>query len=108
MGEGTLQVAVLGGVAGAVLESSLWWCRHSRAIMLTNQTITQVHVPDFELSHLKIYTICEMLELMKGRVLLIQRCRISTTQGINKITRRSPVRIQIDGTAEARGLKPVQ
>jgi hypothetical protein len=35
--------------------------------------------PGFRLAHLKIYSICELLELMKGPGLLIQSCRISMT-----------------------------
>jgi hypothetical protein len=38
----------------------------------------------------KIYIICELLEPVEGPVLLTQSCRISMTQGNNKITERSP------------------
>jgi hypothetical protein len=37
-----------------------------------------------------IYPICELLELVKGLVLQNQSCRISMTQGSNRISKRSP------------------
>ena len=43
-----------------------------------------------ELSHPQICIICKLLGCMQGPVLLIQSCRISTTQGDNRITGRSP------------------
>jgi hypothetical protein len=46
-------------------------------------------IQSYELAHPKTYTICEPLELIKGLVLLFQSCRISMTQGNNRITGRS-------------------
>jgi hypothetical protein len=58
-------------------------------------SITHAQIHGFGLAHPKIYIICELLGHMKGPVLLIQRCRIPMTQqGNNRITQRSPVRIQ--------------
>ena len=44
----------------------------------------------FESAHPIIYIICELLERVKGPVLQPQSCRISMTQGNNRITGRSP------------------
>ena len=43
-----------------------------------------------DLAHPKICIICEWLGCMKGPVLLIQSCRISMTQGNNRITGMRP------------------
>ena len=43
-----------------------------------------------ELAHPKIYIIYELLGCVKGPVLLIQSCKISMTQGNNRMTRRQP------------------
>lgn len=51
--------------------------------MPSSSAIIQAEVLDFELSHLKIYTIGEMLEPMEGKVLLIQSFKILMAQGIN-------------------------
>ena len=50
----------------------------------------QAQIQGFELAHTKIYIICELLEHIKGPVLLIQSCRISMTQGNNRMPQRSP------------------
>ena len=68
----------LGEFSGAVLESShlvvwvweSWWA----------DQVTQTHVQGFELAHLSIYLICELLEHVKG--LQIQSCRVSMIQGL--------------------------
>lgn len=39
-------------------------------LMMSISVTTQAHVQDFELAHLKIYIICELLEFMKGQVLI--------------------------------------
>ena len=63
-------------------------CR--RADGLTNSTTTQTQIQHFELFHPNIYSIYELLEHVKGPVLQIQSCRISMTQGNNRISERSP------------------
>ena len=42
------------------------------------------------MAHPNIYIICELLGCVKGLVLLIKTCKISMSQGNNRIT-RSPV-----------------
>ena len=56
--------------------------------MLTNSATTQAH--GFKLAQPTMHIIFELLEYVKGPVPLIQRCRISMTQGNNRITGRSP------------------
>nr|AAP78758.1 Ac1254 [Rattus norvegicus] len=46
--------------------------------------------PGFELTNPNIYPIYDLLDCVKGPVLQIQICRISTTQGNNIISERSP------------------
>jgi hypothetical protein len=55
---------------------------------------SQAQIQDFELAHLNIYLINELLEHMSKPVVLIQNHRISMTQGNNRISERSPVRFQ--------------
>ena len=57
---------------------------------MTSSATSQPQIQGFELSHPQFYILCELLECVKGSVLLIQSCRISTTQGNNRITGRSP------------------
>ena len=57
---------------------------------LGNSAATQAQIHGFELVHLNIYPIYELLEHGKGPVLWIQSCRISMTQGNNRISERSP------------------
>ena len=85
-----MPAAALGELARAVLESSPWWCGCRRAGRLTNSATTQAQIQGFELAHPNIYPIYELLECMKGPVLQIQSCRISMTQGNNRISKRSP------------------
>ena len=47
--------------------------------MLTNSVTTQTQIQGFELAYPNIYFICELLEYVKGPVLQIQSCRITTT-----------------------------
>ena len=54
-----LRVAVLGVLAGAVLESSPWWCRCA-ANRLTCSAITLAQIQGSELAHPKIYIICDL------------------------------------------------
>jgi hypothetical protein len=64
------------------------WKRESqRADQLSYQPRSQIQ--GFELTYPKIYIICELLQLVKWPVLLIQGYTISKTQS-NKITRRNP------------------
>ena len=49
----------------------------------------------FELTHPNIYSIYELLEHVKGPVLQIQSCRISMTQGNNRISERSPSEVPV-------------
>ena len=55
------------------------WYR--RAVGLTSSNTSQAQIWGFELAHSNIYSIYELLALVKGRVLQIQGCRISMTQG---------------------------
>jgi hypothetical protein len=71
-----------------VLESLPWRC--GRPDRLINPATTQVQIQGFVLAHPKIYIIYELLGHVKGPVPLIQSCRISMTQGYNRITGRSP------------------
>jgi hypothetical protein len=69
--------------------------------MPTSSTNNQVQIQDVELSHLKIYTICEMLELVKGRPLQIQNYKIPMTSTVTGVQWG----FNINRVAEARGLK---
>ena len=62
------------------------WCQHS----LTSSATTQVQIQGSEMAHPKIYITEEWLGHMKGPVLLFQSCRISMTQGNNRLIGRSP------------------
>jgi hypothetical protein len=73
-----LLMEVLGGLARAGLESSPWWYRWGRANTLTS------YYPGPNPG------LCEWLSWIKRQVLLIQSCKISMTQGNNRITERSP------------------
>lgn len=95
-------MAALGDLAGAVLES-LPWCGN----------LLGYHPdPDLQLrvGPLQIYIICKWLGCMEGLVLLIQSCRISITQGNNRITRRSPDKdpVLMVSQKQAKDLKPDQ
>ena len=50
----------------------------------------QAQIQGFELTHPNIYPTDELLEGMYWPVLLIQNYRISTTQGNNRLSKRSP------------------
>jgi hypothetical protein len=63
-------------------------CR--RADGLTNSTTTQTQIQHFELFHPNIYSIYELLEHVKGPVLQTQSCRISKTQGSERMSKKSP------------------
>ena len=53
-------------------------------------TSTQAQIQGFALDHPNIYPIYELLESVKDPVLQSQSCRISMTQGNNRISERSP------------------
>jgi hypothetical protein len=57
---------------------------------MTSSTTTQAPIQGFELTHPNIYPIYELLESVKDPVLQSQSCRISRTQGNNRISERSP------------------
>ena len=71
--------------AAELLESLPWGCRGG----LTNSA-TQAQIQGFELAYSNIYPIYYLLEYVKGLVLQIQSCRISTTQTNNRRSERSP------------------
>lgn len=77
------------------------WQEHRRMAGLAHSATTQAQIQDSELAHTNILLVYDLLQLVKGSVLQIQICRISMTQGKNKITERRPVSI-----AEARYLEP--
>lgn len=66
------------------------WLGCRRVDGLTNSDTTQVQIQGFELVHAYIFPIYELLEYMKGLVLQNEICRISITQGSNRIYKRSP------------------
>lgn len=63
-----------------------WWSDQSAT--------TWVQIQGFQLAHLEIYTICELLEHMKWLVLHIQSYRVSMTQGNHRQSEWNPVRVQ--------------
>jgi hypothetical protein len=65
---------------GEQLAPPLAW-QSGRAGRLNNSAITQAQIQGFELAHLNIYPIYELLEHMKGLVLQIQSFMVSRTQG---------------------------
>ena len=73
MGELTLPLPTvsLHGLTRRVLESLTWKCTCGRVKGLTNSTKSQAQIQVFELAHPKIYIICQLLENLKGLVLLI-------------------------------------
>lgn len=50
----------------------------------------QAQIQGFDLTNPIIYPSYELLEQVNGSVLLFQSCRISMTQGNNRISERSP------------------
>lgn len=64
--------------------------------------------PDLRLwlAHSNIHPTYELLELVKRQVLQNQCYRSSMIQDNGRISKRSPVRIDIDRVAEVRGLEP--
>jgi hypothetical protein len=56
---------------------------------LNNLATTQAHIQGFKLTHTNIYSVCELLELVKGPVLQNQSCRIFMTWCNGRITEMS-------------------
>jgi hypothetical protein len=59
-------------------------------VLTISSATAQAQTQGTELAHPKICIICQSLGCMEKLVLLIQRCRTSTTQGNNSITWRRP------------------
>ena len=57
---------------------------------MSSSANTQAQPHSFELAHSEIYITCDLSESVKGRALMTQSCRISGTQGNNRMTRKSP------------------
>lgn len=84
------------------------WARSSSAgelalVVWIRERVTKAQMQGFKLAHPKIF-ICELLEHVKGPVLLFQNCRISMTQS-NK-WEESQQGSNIDGVTEATDLEP--
>ena len=58
---------------------------------LTSSAAIQARSRALSFPNPKIYIICELLEHVKGPVLPIQNCRISMTQGNNRIISEDPI-----------------
>jgi hypothetical protein len=90
MRAGELSLALAGcsiqWASQAVLESLPRWYRYWKVGRLTNSATTQ----GFDLVHPNIYPIYELLEHVKGPVLQTQSCRISMTQGNNRLSEQRP------------------
>ena len=70
-------------------------CGYRRADGLTSSDTSQAQIQAFELIHPNIQPIDELLECMKGLVLQIPSCKISMTQGNNRISERSPSEVSV-------------
>lgn len=57
---------------------------------LTSPATTQAQNQSYGVLHLNIHSICDLLEHVKGQVLQTPSCRISMTQGNDRITKRGP------------------
>jgi hypothetical protein len=60
-----LQARTLDDLGGAVLENSPWWYGSWRIGRLTNLASTQAQIQGFELAHLIIYPVYDLLEHVK-------------------------------------------
>ena len=80
---------VLRELAGTVLESLPWWRQGEKAVGRTNPAALQPQNWDYEVAHTNTHPIYELLKCVKGPDLQIQNYRVSMTQGINRISRRS-------------------
>lgn len=88
-GELTLpsDMAELGSLAGAMLESSCWWFGEGRTGGLSSLTTTEAHIQGFELAHPQVYIICELWECCPKAAGSVNT---DLTQGNNRITKKSP------------------
>lgn len=84
-----LLIGASGETAG-VRESSPWRWRQSRASELTNPAPTQVQNWVCEMAHPNIHPTYDLLEHVQEPVLQAQSCKISMTQGNNRISNVSP------------------
>lgn len=75
---------------GAVLKILFWLCGHRWSGKQINSATSQVQIQRFELAHLNIYLIYDMLDCIKGTILQILQYRISMTQD-NRISGRNPI-----------------
>ncbi|MEJ1278319.1 hypothetical protein NN561_009241 [Cricetulus griseus] len=84
-----------------VVELTLWYrCRRDGPdphlsgavpvrLRLVSSAITQAHIQGFELAHSNIYSICDLLERVKGVVLWNHSLGISMTQGNSRILEKT-------------------
>lgn len=70
----------------AMLESS-WW--QGRAGALTNPAMIQAQKQGYGLTHLNMYSICDLWEHMQGLIMQTQNYRLSRTHG-NRISMKTP------------------
>jgi hypothetical protein len=77
----------LGGPAAQ--SNLLWWYKQGKVVGLTCSATTQAQIQGSESVHPQIYIISEWLGCKKWPVLLFQSCKISMTQGNNRITKES-------------------
>ena len=90
VGDPAYSLPAVGELASTVRESSSWLCGFWRAGRVTNSAPTQARIQGFELAHLKIYPIYELLEHVKGLILQIQSCGVFVTLGNNRTSEKSP------------------
>ena len=67
------------------------WVQESWQAWHRGPAITEAQNQGFEVAHPYTYPICGLLEHEKGMAPQIQSCRISMTQGNNRISERSPI-----------------
>jgi hypothetical protein len=77
-----LVVRVAGELAPRVWEQESWQADQVKCLLGPD--------PVLKLANLNIYPIYELLQSMKGLVPQMQNYRISTTQGNNRLSERSP------------------
>ena len=76
-----------------VLQSFPQWCGCTGAGELTCSPTIQAQIQGFVLAQASIYFIYEVLKWVQELVLKTQSCRISVTQGDNRMSKGSPVMI---------------
>jgi hypothetical protein len=77
----------LGELAGAVLENLPWWCECGEPVTWPVYLLPRPRSRALSGPTPNIYPIDEPLEHMKGWALQIQSCRISMTQGKNRMSK---------------------